>query len=154
MKPALLVLALIAVPIVELYVILQVGQQIGALATVVLLVAVSLLGAALLRREGARAWRAFREATLRGRVPAREVADGFLVLLAGALLLTPGFATDVVGLLLLLPPVRAVLRRWLTSYATRAMIDGLTAGPPGGGPGRPPGRGSERVIDGDVVEDP
>jgi len=147
--PALLVVALLVVPVVELYVLIQVGQAIGALPTVALLVVVSVLGAALLRREGARSWRAFRDATAGGRVPAREVADGALVLLAGALLLTPGFATDVVGLLLLVPPVRAVLRR--PAYAGRRLLGaGLADGrPAGGGPAR-----SGRVVEGHLADDP
>ena len=142
--PALLLLGLILVPIIEIYVIVQVGQEIGVLPTLVLLVAVSLLGAALLRREGSRAWRSFQEATARGRVPAREVADGALVLLAGVLLLTPGFVTDAFGLLLLLPPVRAVLRPLLTGYAGRRLVGGLAATRPG----------RERIVDGEVVDDP
>ena len=149
--PALLVVALLVVPVVELYVLIQVGQAIGALPTVALLVVVSVLGAALLRREGARSWRAFRDATAGGRVPAREVADGALVLLAGALLLTPGFATDVVGLLLLVPPVRAVLRRLLTAYAGRRLLGAGLADrrPVGGGPAR-----SGRVVEGHLADDP
>ena len=107
--PALLLLALIVVPIVELYVIVQVGQGIGILPTLALLVVMSLLGGYLLRREGTRTWRALGDALQAGRLPAREVADGALVILGGALLLTPGFATDLFGLLCILPPTRAVL---------------------------------------------
>ena len=146
--PALAALLVVA-PLVELYVLIQVGQVVGALWTVAALVAVSLLGAALLRREGWRTWRAFSQASATGRLPAREVADGALVLLAGALLLTPGFVTDAFGLLLLLPPVRAVVRRALLSYATRRVVPGLVDGvlrPP-------PARGS-RVVDGEVVDPP
>ena len=160
--PALLLLALVVVPIAELYVIIQVGQQIGALPTVVLLVVVSVLGTVLLRREGARTWRAFQAATSAGRVPAREVVDGALVVLGGALLLTPGFLSDVVGLLLVLPPTRALLRGSLTSWALRRMVPPTARGGQGalggfgrpggpGGPGRRPrGRG---VVDGEVVRD-
>ena len=149
--PALLVVLLIVVPLLELYVLLQVGSWIGAVPTVLLLLAVSLLGAALLRREGLRAWRAFSAATAGGRVPGREVADGVLVVLGGALLLTPGFVTDAVGLLLLLPPVRAAVRQSLTRYAGRRLLGGIVP-PPGREPGsRGPGGG--RVIDGEV-EDP
>lgn len=146
--PAALVAALLVVPLVELYVLIQVGQVVGALWTVAALVVVSVLGAALLRREGARTWHALTQATARGRVPANEVADGAMVLFAGALLLTPGFVSDVVGFLLLLPPVRAVLRGVLMRYAARRMLGGL-AGPFGPGPARPPG-GSGRVVDGEV----
>ena len=139
---------LVVAPLVELYVLIQVGQVVGALWTVAALVAVSLLGAALLRREGWRTWRSFSRASATGRLPAKEVADGALVLLAGALLLTPGFVTDAVGLLLLLPPVRAGVRRALLSYATRKVVPGLVDGVL-----RPPTRGS-RVVDGEVVDPP
>ena len=127
--PALLLVALVVVPIVELYVIVQVGQTIGVLPTLALLVVMSLLGGYLLRREGSRTWRALREALQAGRLPAREVADGALVILGGALLLTPGFATDLFGLLCLLPPTRAVLRRLLTGVvAKRLGAGGLVGG--------------------------
>ena len=129
--PLLLVVALIVVPVVELYVIIQVGQGIGVVPTLVLLVAMSLLGGYLLRREGRRTWSAFRDASARGAVPAAEVADGALVLLGGALMLTPGFLTDVVGLACVLPPSRRVLRRSLTSYATRRLLSGRRPGPGG-----------------------
>ncbi|MDQ1709009.1 MAG: protein FxsA, partial [Frankiaceae bacterium] len=127
---AVLVLLLV-VPIVEIYVLLQVGHAIGALATVGLLIAMSVLGAWLIKREGARAWRAFTSAAGSGRLPAREVADGALVLLGGALLLTPGFVSDVVGLLCILPPTRALLRRVLMSYITRRAAAGLGWAPAG-----------------------
>ena len=120
--PLLVVLAFLVVPVVELYVIITVGQAIGVLPTVALLLADALLGAALFRREGRRAWQALRVALSEQRVPGREVADGALVVLGGALLLTPGFVTDVFGLLCLLPPTRAVLRRLLTGLATRHLL--------------------------------
>ena len=109
--PALLVVALVVVPLAELFVLIQVGQVIGAGWTIGLLVLDSLIGGYLLRREGRRTWVAFRAATTRGSVPANEVADGALVLLGGALMLTPGFLTDVVGLACVVPPTRRVLRR-------------------------------------------
>ncbi len=105
-----LVLIFIVLPIVELYVIIQVGGAIGALPTIALLIADSLLGAALLRSQGRAAWRRFNEALAAGRVPAREVFDGTMIILGGAFLLTPGFITDLIGLLLLIPPTRAVFR--------------------------------------------
>ena len=151
--PVLLLLALIVVPIVELYVIVQVGQGIGVLPTLALLVVMSLLGGFLLRREGTRTWRALRDALQAGRLPAREVADGALVILGGALLLTPGFATDAVGLLCILPPTRAALRRVLTGLVARRLgVAGIVGGLAADRfAGRPPGpRG--RVVEGDVVE--
>lgn len=122
--PLLLVLAFLVVPVVELYVIITVGQAIGVLPTIALLIADALLGAALFRREGRRAWRALRVALNEQRVPGREVADGALVVLGGALLLTPGFVTDVFGVLCLLAPTRALLRRLLTGVATRQLLGG------------------------------
>jgi UPF0716 protein FxsA len=108
-----LVLLFIAVPIVEIYVIIQVGQAIGALWTILLLVADSILGSMLMRTQGRAAWRRFNQAVAAGRVPAREVLDGVLVIFGGALLLTPGFVTDVFGLAFLLAPTRALIRRLL-----------------------------------------
>ena len=105
-----LVLLFIVVPIVEIYVIIQVGQAIGALWTIALLVADSILGAMLMRSQGRAAWRRFNEAIAAARIPAREVADGALVIFGGALLLTPGFVTDILGAAFLLPPSRAVIR--------------------------------------------
>ncbi len=117
----LLVLAFIVVPIIELYVIVQVGQAIGVLATIGLLLAVAFVGSWLVKREGMRTWRAFLTALHERRMPAREVADGALVILGGAMLLTPGFVTDALGLILIVPPTRAVLRKALTSVVARRM---------------------------------
>lgn len=115
----LIFLAMLVVPIVEIYLMLQVSRQIGVLETIVLLVGISLLGAWLIRREAPRVWAAFSAAIASGRVPAREVADGALVMFGGALLLTPGFFTDAFGVLCLLPPTRALLRRPLLAYVLR-----------------------------------
>jgi UPF0716 protein FxsA len=114
--PALLFVAFVVVPIVELYVIVQVGHLIGVLPTLLLLFACSVAGAWLVKREGVKAWRAFRAATAEGRVPARETADGALVIVGGALLLAPGFVTDALGLLCVLPPTRALVRRLLLGF--------------------------------------
>ena len=110
--PLIALIALfIVVPLAELYVILQVGEAIGAVWTVLLLAADSVLGSLLLRSQGRVVWRRFNEALAAGRMPHREVQDGVAVVFGGAFLITPGFITDVVGLLLLLPPTRAVIRR-------------------------------------------
>lgn len=108
-----LVLLFVVVPIAELYVIIQVGQAVGALNTIAILVAVSIAGAWLVKREGLSVMRRFRRQVEAGAVPGKEVADGVMIMLAGALLLTPGFLSDVLGILLLLPPVRAVVRATL-----------------------------------------
>lgn len=156
--PLLVVVALIVVPIVELYVIIQVGQGIGVVPTIVLLVAMSLLGGYLLRREGSKTWRALRDALQAGRLPAKEVADGALVILGGALLLTPGFATDLFGLLCILPPTRAGLRRLLTGVVARrlgvpGMLGGIAADRFGRRPPGPTSRRRPDVVEGEVVDD-
>jgi UPF0716 protein FxsA len=117
-----LALAFLLVPIAELAVLVAVGSQIGYLNTFVLMVVLSLTGAWLARREGLGAWRRLQAALVEGRMPTVEVADGAMILLAGALLLTPGFLSDVVGVLLLLPPVRAVARRWVPALLARRVI--------------------------------
>jgi UPF0716 protein FxsA len=120
--PVLLVILLIAVPIAELALIIQVGQWIGVLPTIALLIVDSLVGAALLRSQGRLAWARFNLALAEGRMPAREVFDGAAVIFGGALLLTPGFITDVFGLLLLIPPTRALVRRGLLLTVGRRVL--------------------------------
>lgn len=110
----LLVLLFIVVPLIELFVIIEVGQAIGVWPTIALLFLDSILGAMLLRSQGRAVWRRFNEALAAGRVPHVEVFDGAMVIFGGALLLTPGFVTDIFGLLLLIPPSRAGIRRFLT----------------------------------------
>ena len=140
MFPLLLVL-FIVVPIIEIFAIITVGQAIGVWWTIALLIADSILGAWLMRSQGRAAWRRFNATLAEGRAPAREVLDGVLVIFGGALLLTPGFATDVFGALFLIPPTRAVLRRVLVHRFAARMI---VSAPPGFG-ARPSARG-----DGDV----
>src|SRR3954468_19569940 len=129
---ALLVALFIVIPLVELYAIIQVGQAIGVWWTIALLLIDSLVGAALMRSQGRSAWRRFQEAIQARRIPHREVADGALVILGGALLLTPGFVTDIFGLFLLLPPTRAVVRGTLL----RRVPFGIVGGRYPRGPGR------------------
>ena len=136
--PILLVILFIVIPIAELYVIIQVGQAIGVVPTLILLLADAVLGSMLLKREGRSAWRRFNEALTARRFPGKEVADGVLIVIGGTLLLTPGFLTDIFGLLLLLPPTRAIARRVLK----RLTIGRFAVVSMGGGPGPfgpPPG---------------
>ena len=105
-----LIVLFIVLPLAELYVILKVGDAIGAVWTIVLLAADSLLGAFLLRSQGRSVWRRFNTALAEGKMPHREVMDGVLVIFGAAFLITPGFITDVIGLLLLVPPTRALIR--------------------------------------------
>src|SRR4051812_32660538 len=127
--PLLLFLLFIVVPLAELYVIIQVGQVIGVLPTIALLLLDSILGAMLMRTQGRRAWRRFNEALRAGRAPARETLDGALVLLGGAFLLTPGFLTDVFGIALLLPLTRALVRRVLARRFLARMTVSMGGGP-------------------------
>lgn len=107
---ALLFFLLIGMPIAELYVIVQVAQGIGVINTLVTLFAVSVAGAWLLKQQGMATWARLQETLARGEMPGKEVTDGAMILFGGALLLTPGFITDAVGLILLLPPTRAALK--------------------------------------------
>src|ERR671910_66305 len=128
--PLLALLALfIVVPLAELYVILRVGDAIGAIWTILLLAADSVLGSILLRTQGRSVWRRFNTALADGKMPHREVIDGVLVVFGGAFLITPGFITDVVGILLLVPPTRAVIRRLLVSrLGRRIAVNAATRG--------------------------
>jgi UPF0716 protein FxsA len=116
--PLLLIVLFIVVPIAELAVIIEVGSLIGFWPTIALLIADSVLGSVLMRSQGRAAWRRFNAAVAEGRAPTREVLDGVLVIFGGALLLTPGFLTDVFGVLFLLPPTRALVRGLLVRRAT------------------------------------
>ena len=143
----LLVLLFILVPIAELYVIIQVGGAIGVGPTIAILILDGLLGAFLLRQQGRAAWVRFNRALAENRLPHKEVLDGVLIIFGGALLLTPGFLTDIVGLILLIPPtragVRALMARIVRGRLSMAGGDlGLRAGPaarsaPEAGAGRP-----------------
>ena len=109
--PLLALIAIfIVVPLAELYVILQVSDAIGVVPTITILVVDSILGSLLLKTQGRAVWRRFNEQMQAGRVPTREILDGVLVIFGGAFLITPGFITDILGLLLLLPPTRALFR--------------------------------------------
>jgi len=114
----LLFVLFICVPILEIWVIIQVGEAIGVLPTIGLLILDSIIGAWLMRSQGRIVWRRFNEALAAGRVPAREVLDGTLVIFGGALQLAPGFVTDALGLFLVVPPTRAIVRRLLVRRLT------------------------------------
>lgn len=113
----LLVLGLlfVVVPIVEIYFIIQVAHVIGGWETIGLLIFESLLGAWLMKRQGIGALNRIAQAIEQHRAPGKELIDGFLILVAGVLMVTPGFVTDVFGFLLLLPPTRAIVRRLLVA---------------------------------------
>ena len=137
--PVLLVLLTAA--IIELTVLVAVGHAIGVLATIGLLILASLVGAALLRREGARTLRAFIEAVRTRRPPHRELVDGMLIAAAGVLIVLPGFVSDALGLLLLVPPTRALVRKRMLRSASLGSRGTRASFAPGG------------VVEGEVVDD-
>jgi UPF0716 protein FxsA len=122
-----LIALFVVVPFAELYVILQVvGPAIGAVPTILLLAADSVLGSILLRSQGRAVWRRFNEALAAGNMPHREVIDGVLVIFGGALLITPGFLSDIVGLALLVPATRALVRRVVIRRLGNRLVVGVT----------------------------
>jgi UPF0716 protein FxsA len=136
----LLVVAFVVVPLVEIYTIIQIGQVIGAWWTIALLIADSILGSWLIKREGGRAWRALRTALDEGRMPARELADGALILVGGTLMLTPGFISDIFGIACILPFTRPLGRRVLARIISRRLAGGGFV--PGSAGGTAPGFGA------------
>jgi UPF0716 protein FxsA len=140
----LLLVVLVAVPIAEVWLLIQVGQAIGLLPTVLILVGEAVLGGWLMRREGSRAWAALNGALSSGRMPTGELADAALVLVGGVLLMLPGFVTDVIGFVFLLPFTRPVARRLLAAVVARRLqrAGAVTRFGPGTG----------TVIEGETVE--
>lgn len=171
-----LLLAFLVLPVLEIWLLVQAGSVIGGWQTAGLLIVAAVLGVWLMRREGRRTWAALQSAVRSGRTPDRELSDAALVMGGGAMLLAPGFLSDVLGLLLILPLTRPVARRWLTwcldrwvrSLAARSpygpLLDHTGAfggpggfGPAGSGPagfGTPGGGGRRvRVVHGEVIDD-
>lgn len=99
----------VGVPLLELYVLSVVEDRIGLLNTLGLVVATGLLGAAVMKRQGAEVWRSAQARLQRGEIPAEEILGGIMVLVGGALMITPGIVTDAVGLLLMVPAVRSLV---------------------------------------------
>lgn len=119
------------VPLVELWLLIRVGGRIGAPATLGIVILTGMVGAALARREGLRTLNGIQTELNAGRLPGRQMVDALLILVAGALLITPGILTDVVGFALLIPPVRHVLRSYLSSrFHSQIVI--MHPGQPGG----------------------
>jgi UPF0716 protein FxsA len=143
-----LLLLFFTVPLVEIYVLLEVGGVIGVLPTIALVVLTAVIGAGLIRAQGLTTLARVRDELERGELPAVGIIEAALLLVAGALLLTPGFVTDTIGFLILVPPLR---RRAVEAFiARRVIITGGGAGPGGpGGPGGSEGPGGSRVIEGE-----
>lgn len=146
----LLFVLFVVMPIAEIFVLIQVGQVIGVWWTILLLIADSIFGSWLIKREGGRAWRALTTSLNTGKMPAKELADGALILVGGTLMLSPGFVTDAFGLLLILPFTRPVARRILTRLVTRKLL--ASAYSPGNG--RRPGPPGGSVVQGEVIDPP
>ncbi|MBC9957332.1 FxsA family protein [Yimella sp. cx-51] len=165
---------LLVMPILEIFVIILVGQRIGGWRTFGLLVITSLVGAWLVRREWRTAWRSLRSALQSGKMPARELTDAALVLIGGTMLLAPGFVSDVIGLIMILPFTRPLMRPLLQAAVARRLLAGPSfvtstaqqthprsvhgaQGPHGPQPGStpPPRRSaaSDDVIEGEIVDD-
>ncbi|MDA0638242.1 FxsA family protein [Nonomuraea sp. MCN248] len=159
----LLFLAFLVVPLLEVWLLIQVGSVIGGWQTVGLLVAAGLLGSWLVRREGRRAWRNLQESVRTGVMPERELADAALVLVGGVLLVTPGFFSDVVGLVCVLPLTRPLMRRlgwWFFDRRVKRMAAASPYAhlyPPQAGPVRADGpTGGEprgKVVHGEVIRE-
>jgi UPF0716 protein FxsA len=132
-------LIVLVAAIVELTVLVAVGHAIGVLATIGLLILASLFGAALLRHEGARTLSAFLGALRTRKPPHRELLDGMLVAAAGVLIVLPGFVSDALGLLLLVPPIRALVRRRVLRSAAQRTLARMAPG---------------AVVEGEVVHAP
>lgn len=139
----LLGIAFIVVPLVEIWTIIQVGQVVGPWWTILLLLASGVVGSWLVRREGGRAWGALQQALREGRMPHREIADGVLILIGGTLMITPGFLSDVLGVLMILPVTRPVGRALLAGFISRRLTAAYTTAPR-----RPAGD----VVQGEVID--
>ncbi|KGN33379.1 exclusion suppressor FxsA [Knoellia sinensis KCTC 19936] len=135
-------------PIIEIAVLVAVGKTIGVAWTLLALLTLTVLGTWLMRREGARTWKALREASQTGRMPSHEIADGALVLIGGAFLLLPGFVSDLIGLFFVLPFTRVFARQVLEAFiASRVLV--RVPFPGGDGPTSP---GAQGTIRGEVVD--
>jgi UPF0716 protein FxsA len=163
----LLALVFVVVPVLEIYLLIQLGQVVGPWWTILILIADGIFGSWLMKREGSRAWRGLQQALASHRMPATELADGALILIGGTLLVTPGFISDVVGLFCVLPFTRPVARRALTRVITRKLATAATGragttvpgmgrpgtGTPGTGPWTAQRPGHDDVVRGEVVDE-
>lgn len=138
----LFLILFIAIPLIEIYFLIQIGEVIGAWPTVLLVVLTAVIGVGLLRWQGFSTLMRFQNEMAQGQLPAMPLFEGLMLVVAGALLLTPGFVTDTVGFLLLVPPLRQGLIRWALRHGV------IRTGPPGGH-GPRPGGGGQRTIEGE-----
>lgn len=139
----------ILVPVAELYLFMTLGEQLGLGNTLAIIVITAIIGASLTKSQGIRAMQKLQQATGQGRLPAREAFDGIMILLAGAVLITPGFLTDAVGFLLLVPPIRSVMAGYLGDKL-KANIKVVTPGMPS--QNTPSPQSESKLDDGNVID--
>ena len=158
--PILMVLFLV-IPIIEIYLLIQVGGYIGVLPTIALVVLTAVIGASLLKSQGSQTYMRFNQSLNEGRVPANEILEGVALLIGGALLLTPGFFTDLIGFFCLLPFTRRPVVTFIVNrFNPMASMSGMNAGgfgqPPSSGSksGNQPGNQPGNVIEGEVTHSP
>jgi UPF0716 protein FxsA len=123
-----LLILFISVPIIELFLLIEVGKKISWELTVLIIFITAIIGARLTKIQGSQTIRNVQSALRMGKIPHREVLDGLMILVAGAILLTPGFLTDFVGFCLLIPKLRSYLRKFLKNFLTNKMIVRTSAG--------------------------
>ena len=140
----------ILVPLAEIYLFRTLGKQIGFPETIAIIIITAILGAALTKSQGIRAMEKLQKATGEGRLPAREAFDGVMILLAGAVLITPGFLTDAIGFLLLIPPIRSVVAGYL-GEKLKANIKVVTPGGPSP-QSAPSTKPKSKLDDGNVID--
>ena len=146
----LLILAFVTIPVLELVILLRIGSWLGALPTILLIIATGVIGAAVARSQGVQVLARIRQDMAAGRPPVTRMIDGALILLAGVLLLTPGVITDAAGILLLLPPTRTLVRRMMSARLKRMVDSGraqFTIRHGGEPPSPPRGPGGRDVTD-------
>ena len=142
----------IVAPIVELYVLIKTGQSIGVLNTIGLLIVIAMLGSWLIKREGLKVWNRFATQVQSGQEPTKEIADGVCVLVAGLLMVVPGFVSDVLALFLLFPPTRALARTWLLRRKRLGGLGRTTVITATYGGRMPPSSASDTVTDTTATE--
>ncbi|MBT7982827.1 MAG: FxsA family protein [Akkermansiaceae bacterium] len=123
-----LLILFISVPIIELFLLIEVGKKISWELTVLIIFITAIIGARLTKIQGSQTIRNVQSALRMGKIPHREVLDGLMILVAGAILLTPGFLTDFVGFCLLIPKLRSYLREFLKNFLKNKMIVRTSAG--------------------------
>ena len=139
----------LTVPFVEIYLLLQIGGIVGVLPTVLLVVFTAVLGAWLLRQQGFATWQRFQTSLSKGDIPAYEMIEGPILLVGGALLLTPGFFTDALGFACLIPGVRQKFAKYVIENYLVNMQTNMQGGSPFQ---KPPGK-AENVIEGEFKKE-